>query len=192
MADDTPYDAPKQSEPGEDQTPRRNFVDVGTRMVAGRGVGVVEIVRQSSDVFTLFHQDKDAIDADHESEPKLDPIDRGPEHQNRNPVKVLTSGKERRVKEPFEASARIRYEERGRCWAEYNADEPLCVFVHCSISEGEACPSPQAYCAGFGVAKRWEERMKPGFDGTFRFGLAATRLPERCVMFDDGNFIGET
>jgi len=62
---------------------------------------MVEIARQSSDVLKLYHQQKDQIDADHKSKPKLDMIDRGLEQQNRNPVKVLTSGKEERIAIPF-------------------------------------------------------------------------------------------
>jgi hypothetical protein len=148
---------------------------------------MVEIARKSSDVLALYHQHKDQIDTDHESRPKLDKIDRGLEHQNRNPVKVLTSGKERRVEVPFEASGKMRYEERVRWWEEYDADEPLCVFGHYSVPEGESYSSAQAFCVDFGVARRWEERKKPNFNGDFRLRLAAIRLPERCMMFDDGN-----
>ncbi len=150
---------------------------------------MVNIARQSSDVLTLYEQHKDQIDADHKSRPKLDKIDRGLEKQNRNPVKVLTSGKERRVEKPFEASGKMRYEERVRWWEAYD-DKPLCVFGHYSVPEGKSYLSPQAFCVDFGVAKRWEERKKPNFNGEFRLKLAAVRFPERCLMFDDGSSTG--
>jgi len=63
------------------------------------------------------------------------------------------------------------------------------VFGHYSNAEGYS--SPQAYCTDFGVAKRWEERKKPNFNGEFRLRLAAVRLPERRVIFDGGSSTGE-
>ena len=79
---------------------------------------MVEIARQASDVLTLYCQNKDQIDADHETDTTIDKIDRGLEHQNRNPVKILTSGKERRVNQLFKASGKLRYEERVQWWTE--------------------------------------------------------------------------
>lgn len=134
----------------------------------------------------LAQQHKDQIDADHRTTPKLDKIDRGLEHQNRNPVKVLTSGKERRVKVPFEASGKMRYEKRVRWWEEYEADDPLCVFGHYSQFRDESVSPARAICADFAVAKRWQERKEPSFNGTFRGCLGALRLPENTLHFDDG------
>lgn len=147
---------------------------------------MVDLVRQSSDVLAVYQQHKDQIEADHLTRPKLDKIDRGLEHQNCNPVKVLTSGKERRVKKPFEASGKMRYEERVRWWDEYEADEPLCVFGHYSQYRGESVSASRAICADFAVAKRWQERKEPSFNGTFRGRLGAVRLPENTLHFDDG------
>lgn len=150
---------------------------------------MVEVARQSTNVLALYKQYKDQIDADHSVRPELDKIDRGLEHQNRNPVKVLTSGKERRVEKPFNASGKLRYEERVRWWEQYDAPQ-FCVFGHYSVPEGKSYSSPQAYCVDFGVAKRWDERKRPNFNGTFRLRLAAVRFPEKCLMFDDGNSTG--
>ena len=153
---------------------------------------MVKIARQSSDVLALYEQFQNQIETDHRASSHLDNIDRGLEHQNRNPVKVLTSGKERRVQTPFEASGILRYEQRIRWWEDYRVKEPLCVFGHYSIPDGNTLVSGPAYCADFGVAKRWEERIQPDFDGTFRLRLAAVRLPERRVMFDNGHATGAT
>ena len=156
---------------------------------------MVEIARQSSDVLTLYRQHKDQIDADHNARRELDEIDdelknqkrnsvKTLEHQNLNPVKVLSSGKERRIKVPFEASGKLRYEERVRWWEEYAA-QPLCVFGHYSNYRGETISSSRAICADFAVAKRWQERKQPSFNGTFRGCLGAVRFPDNCVVFDN-------
>jgi hypothetical protein len=148
-------------------------------------VSMVEIVRQSPDVLELYRQHESQISADHNARPDLDEIDKGLEHQNRNPVKVLSSGKERRIKVPFEASGKLRYEERVRWWEDYDA-EPLCVFGHYSNYRGETILSSRAICADFAVAKRWQERKQPSFNGTFRGCLGAVRIPEMSFMFDKG------
>ena len=146
---------------------------------------MVEIARQHSDVLELYHHYEAQISADHSAEPSMDKIDRGLEHQNRNPVKVLSSGKERRVEVPFEASGQLRYEERVRWWEEYDA-KPFCVFGHYSDYRGVKSLSSRAICADFAVAKRWQERKEPSFNGTFRGCLGAVRFPELTVMFDTG------
>jgi len=146
---------------------------------------MVEIARQSSDVLELYRQHESQISAYHYARTELDKIDRGLGHQNRNPVKVLSSGKERRIKVPFEASGKLRYEDRVRWWEEYDA-ETLCVFGHYSNYRGETSSSSRAICADFAVAKRWQER-KQSFNGTFRGCLGAVRLPDNCVVFDNGD-----
>jgi hypothetical protein len=146
---------------------------------------MVEIARQSSDVLTLYKQHKDQIDADHKSRPMLDKIDRGLEHQNRNPVKVLTSGKEERVENPFVASGKERCEKRVQWWEQYDAPQ-FCIFGHYSYHPGHADLSSKAICADFAVAKRWQERRQPSFGGQYRGKLAAARFPKRELIFDDG------
>lgn len=146
----------------------------------------IEIARQSAEVLELYRQYESQISADHKVRPRMDKIDKGLEHQNRNPVKVLSSGKERRIEVPFEASGKLRYEERVRWWEDYGAEQ-LCVFGHYSNYRGEARSSSRAICADFAVAKRWQERKRASFDGTFKGCLGAIRLPENCVVFDNGD-----
>jgi hypothetical protein len=146
---------------------------------------MVEIARQSSDVLALYRQHDSRISADHNVRTELDEIDRGLEHQNRDPVKVLSSGKERRITVPFEASGKLRYEERVQWWENYDA-EPLCVFGHYSNYRGETISSSRSICADFAVAKRWQERKQLSFNGTFRGCLGSIRMPEMTLMFDKG------
>jgi hypothetical protein len=146
---------------------------------------MVEIARSADDVKSLHDEHVRIISARHRDS-QLDKIDQGLEHQNLNPVKVLASGKERRVETPFESSGKLRYEERVPWWKDYTAT-PICVFGHYSNYRGETSLSSRAICVDFAVAKRWQERKQPSFDGTFRGCLAAVRFPENCVVFDNGD-----
>lgn len=99
----------------------------------------------------------------------------------------MTSGKEPRVGTPFEASGKLRYEERVPWWDDYGGDEPVCVFGHYAIPAAYSQIPPQVYGVGYGVAKRWRERQQPGFDGSCELWLAAARFPERVVICDNGS-----
>lgn len=146
---------------------------------------MVEIARQSNDVVALYNEQVAMIDARHNDMP-LDEIDQGLEDQNLNPVKVLTSGKERRVATPFKAAGKLRYEERVNWWKDYE-DKQLCVFGHYSKYRGKVDLSSQAICADFAVAKRWEERIEPPKEGGARGLLGAVRMPEGRVFYDNGD-----
>lgn len=147
---------------------------------------MVDLAIQAEDVVLLYNKYARKIQTSHEGS-KLDPVDRGLELQNLNPVKVLTSGKERRVKPPFYASGKWREEERVPWWENYGANEPLCLFGHYSNYRGATSLPSRAICVDFAVAKRWQERKASTFDGTFRGCLGAVRIPEMCVVFDNGD-----
>ena len=146
---------------------------------------MVEIARQAPDVVELYGEHAERIDADLKHRQGLDTIDQGLEHQNRNPVKVLTSGKERRTDQPFEAAGKLRHEERVCWWKDYD-DGPFCVFGHYSHCGGQTNSSARAICIDFGVGKRWGERKSSSFSGEYQSRLAALRFPELVVVFDDG------
>jgi hypothetical protein len=146
---------------------------------------MAEVARHAFDAVALYRQYAEQIDADHRLRKELQPICRELEHQNRNPVKVLTSGLERQAGKPFESSGKIRHAERVRWWDDYR-DAAICVFGHYSFSKDELGPSGRAICIDFGVGKRYEERKKPRFDGRFRGKLTALRLPEMVLISDDG------
>ena len=65
-------------------------------------------------------------------------------------------------------------------------DDDLCVFGHYSLKAGKPHDFGNAHCVDYAVAKRWKERLSDRFDGTFQGKLAALRIPERTVLFDDG------
>jgi len=146
---------------------------------------MVEMARHSSDTVTLYSQHHDRIEADLRNQAELDETEQKLRHQNGNPVKVLTSGKERWTKTGFMASGELRYEERVKWWNDYK-DRQLCVFGHYSNGPEQTTTSSQAICIDFGVASRWEERRQKAFSGTYKGSLAALRLPERTVVTDDG------
>jgi hypothetical protein len=147
---------------------------------------MIEVARRSSDAVALHQEHAERITAAHNQQPDLDKVEKGLEFQNRNPVKVLTSGKEQRAAKPFEASGKLRYQERVSWWHEYDA-EPFCVFGHYSMYRGSDRGASQAICADYAVAKRWQERKQHSFDGDFQGMLAAIRFPEKVVVFDNGD-----
>ena len=146
---------------------------------------MVELARQEEDVVAFYDQQVSIIESRHEGS-NLDGIDRGLEHQNFNLVKVLSSGKEQRVEPPFYSSGKWRHEERVKWWKDYDSDQ-LCIFGHYSNYRGATNLSGRAICTDFAVAKRWQERKEPSFNGTFRGCLGAIRIPENCVVFDNGD-----
>ncbi len=146
---------------------------------------MIDAVRGASDAVAVYRQFEREINAAHRQRADLDSIDRGLDQQNKNPVKVLTSGLERRTDRPFESGGKLRHEERVPWW-DYYRDDALCVFGHYSFFKGERTPQGRAVCIDYNVGKRWMERGKPAFDGPFRGKLAALRIPERVLIFDDG------
>lgn len=120
--------------------------------------------------------------------------------QNENPVKLLTSGPEAPADEPFEAMGQIRHERRVAWWRDYTG--PLCVFGHYwrillphevdgdrlfpDVPFNATLGRGAAMCVDYSVGKRFLERAAPDFAGVFKTRLAALRLPERVLIFDDG------
>jgi hypothetical protein len=146
---------------------------------------MVEMARRSSDTVTLYRQHHERIEADLRNQPELDLTDQKLLHQNSNPVKVLTSGKERRTGTRFVASGEVRYEERVKWWNDYK-DRQLCVFGHYSNGREQTSTTSHAICIDFAVASRWEGRRQKSFSGIYTGSLAALRLPEGNVVTDDG------
>ena len=157
----------------------------GLRVVhACWNASMVDLARRADDVVELYETHRLRID-DRLRPLDLDAIDRHLQHQNQNPVKVITSGIEERVAAPFEASGKTRYEDRVDWWPDY-VDDDLCVFGHYSLKLGKHHAFGNAQCIDYAVSKRWKDRHVDHFDGTFRGKLAALRIPERTVLFDDG------
>ncbi|MEO8497716.1 MAG: metallophosphoesterase [Planctomycetota bacterium] len=143
---------------------------------------MIEMARDASDVVALYNEHHELIEG---SFPVLDLDKTGKvlEHQNKNPVKLLSSGPEERTDEPIHASGKIRNERRVQWWSDY--DGPFCVFGHYSILDGQPRGNESTFCVDYGVGKRWTGRREGKTSG-FNLKLAALRWPERVVVFDEG------
>jgi hypothetical protein len=146
---------------------------------------MVEKARRATSVLELYWYSVQAIRSDLASRQDLDSVDRGLRFQNGNPVKVLTSGLERRTEKASVSNGKLRYEERVPWWLDYH-DEPYCIFGHYGLFFGEPHGQGRAMCVDYAVGKRWRERTAPGFSGRFRSRLAAVRFPDAILAFDDG------
>jgi hypothetical protein len=123
-----------------------------------------------------------------------------------NPLKVLTSGVERKGGDPFFAGGKWRFVERVAWWNEYDDRVPVVMGhywrrVHAldrsALGKGDQDLfkgiSPFAwhgrhgnvFCVDYSVGARWTARRK-GQAPERDFKLAALRWPERELQFDDG------
>jgi hypothetical protein len=132
----------------------------------------------------------------------VDPLERKLAHQNCNPVKRLTSGPEGRSAVPIVISGKPRWEKRIDWWLDYR-EGPLCIFGHywrqALKDEGpehrlfddlgrNALVGPGlVMCIDYSAGKRFRERLSPGFDGNYVTSLAALRLPEGVLYFDNAD-----
>jgi hypothetical protein len=147
----------------------------------------IELARKETSAVDFYNRYVGLIRADHVARQVEDEIERSLDHQNANPVKLLTSGPERRVETPLTIAGKLRYQDRVRWWEEYN-EPPLCVFGHYAFLQGQPRGDDRAFCVDFGVAYRWKER-RAGVR-SYETRLAALRFPERVIVFDDGSSIG--
>lgn len=143
---------------------------------------MIDIARESSDAVALYNEHHELIEGSF-PDLDLDDIDMDLEHQNKNPVKLLSSGPEERTGKPIHSAGKIRHEKRVQWWNDY--DSKFCVFGHYSISDGDPRGGVAAFCVDYGVGKRWTERRE-GKSHKFKLKLAAFRWPERAVVFDEG------
>ena len=148
----------------------------------------------------VYKKERERIESVLEAEQTSDPLERKLAHQNRNPVKRVTSGLEGRSTEPITINGVDRFEVRLPWWRDY-LDEALCVFGHywrtalpgekkfedlfdgCSrnLLVGPGC----AMCIDYSVGKRFKERLRPGYSHGYLSSLAALRLPEKMLIFDN-------
>lgn len=138
---------------------------------------MVELSRAASSVMDLYGEHCQRIKADLDGS-EISHIDRKLAYQNGNPVKLLTSGPEKRSLEPFEAGGKTRHERRVQWWEGYE-DEQFCIFGHYSNRRGKPHGRGRAICIDYGISYRRSKQS----DGAF---LAAVRFPERTLMFDNG------
>ena len=123
-----------------------------------------------------------------------------------NPIRVLTSGVERKGSDPFFSSHKWRFVDRVSWWDEYTDDVPVIVGHYWRMAQpvdrstvGKGDPDlflgvdPHAwhgaknnvFCVDYSVGGRWRERTDGSTIGS-RFKLAAMRWPECELVFDTG------
>lgn len=144
----------------------------------------ISLARRATDVVAFYECHYELIEITVADRNDLDELDKGLEHQNRNPVKLITSGPEERAEAPINSGGKIRHERRVFWWNDYRAG-PLCVFGHYSLPDDQSRGNESTFCVDFGVGKRWKERREGEVD-RFQWKLAAMRFPEKIVVFDDG------
>ena len=124
-------------------------------------------------------------------------------YQNDNPVRVLTSGKERvRAGNSRYLHGKWRMVERVAWWNEQRPWPPV-VFGHYwrtyappeekvqyEQDDPFAGTRPDAWlgsgmCVDYSVGRRYQDRRQPGRPTDSRYGLGALRIPEWTVLFDD-------
>jgi hypothetical protein len=149
---------------------------------------MVDAVRTSMEITELYDKYHDSIKADNKQRRDLDKIDKKLRHQNYNPVTLLTSGPEERVESGIWSGGKLRYKRRVEWWGNY-LDKEICVFGHYAFSPRRLIGNGRAICIDYGVGKRWKERLTFGCNRSFRRKLAALRIPEMRLVFDDGREI---
>lgn len=129
-----------------------------------------------------------------------------------NPLKVLTSGVERKGATPFFSSGKWRFVNRVQWWDSYEDATPVVIghywrrvnkIDRAAIGKGDPDlfenTHPYAwhgkrgnvFCVDFSAGGRWTER-KAGTVVGHDFKLAALRWPERLLQFDDGHTMQTT
>lgn len=131
--------------------------------------------------------------------------------QMSNPIRVITSGVERRADRPFFTSGQWRFAERVRWWSEYAEDVPVVVghywrqYVAIDRADlGKGDPDlfdgiPPAswlgrhgrvFCIDYSVGGRYQERLSGKLGARTR--LALMRWPERDLVFETGEVVKTT
>ncbi|HYE60713.1 MAG TPA: metallophosphoesterase [Phycisphaerales bacterium] len=126
---------------------------------------------------------------------------RGLAKQNRNPMKLITSGPEVAAPNPHYAGGQWRNEQRNPWWERYDGEKWV-VFGHywrlpvtgiqqddgllSKYAVNEALGNGRAMCIDYSVGGSWWDRSEGRFAGPFVGRLAAMRWPERELVFDDG------
>jgi Calcineurin-like phosphoesterase len=170
---------------------------------------MIGLVRHESDVCSLYRRFKEAIRDSLDERGITDEMDRDLAEQNENPVKVLTSGLEEPAAEKYYLNGKWRLLRRSDWWHSY-LDLSWCVVGHYSrrklpdddggagdrlIAVADLADRRQygplgdsrVLCIDYSVGYRWKERQKVGDRGPFLTRLAALRVPEMVLVFEDGS-----
>ncbi len=161
---------------------------------------MLDRLRHESDVVAVWKSEQARIDAHLRIAPAADELEAKLTHQNDNPVKRITSGLEGRSAEPILVNNEPRHDVRLPWWCAYR-DPTLCIFGHYwrialpgetkfeDLFGGQPWNTlvgpGGAMCIDYSVGKRFKERFRPGFANRYLSSLAALRLPERLLVFDN-------
>jgi hypothetical protein len=161
--------------------------------------GMIARVRHETDLLHTYYRHAAWIDDWLAGRDYLDRIDQKLIRQNRNPLKVLTSGPEVRSLAPAEINGKVRNEMRVPWW-EWYGGSMLVVFGHywrgllpgddklhlfAGYDRAEMLGPGNAFCVDLSAGKRFRERLRPGFSDSYVTHLAALRLPERLLYLDN-------
>jgi hypothetical protein len=161
--------------------------------------GMIERLRHRHDVL-LVHEQEHRLIEESLAAGRLgeDRVIRNLLHQNLNAVKRITSGLEARLDEPIEIGGKLRWEGRAPWWQDYH--DPVLVVVghywrlllpgekeklfdgvpiHGLLGRGNVM------CIDYSVGKRYRERIDHDRHRDFATRLAALRLPEKVLYFDE-------
>lgn len=117
-----------------------------------------------------------------------------------NPIRLITSGIEKRADKPFYAAGRWRFTTRRRWWLEYTEDTPVVIGHYWRVFENKFKNRlfPEKYnawlgnkknvfCIDFSIGASWKDRLKKRLhDDNSVYKLAALRWPEKELFFDNG------
>jgi hypothetical protein len=133
--------------------------------------------------------------------PEAEKVERNLALQNENPMKLITSGPEKRALAPFFAGGKMREESRRPWWDSYLGERWLAFGHYWRIpapglqkDDGLLSKYPlhttvgrgNAICIDYSVGGRYHERKEGKVHGPFTGRLAALRWPGRTLVFDDG------
>lgn len=131
--------------------------------------------------------------------------------QMANPIRVVTSGIERKATRPFFTSGQWRFAERVRWWDEYVEDIPVVVghywrqyvpLDRAHLGKGDPDlfdgvhplswlgPRGRVFCVDYSAGGRYQERLT-GQTGA-RTRLALLRWPEQVLVTETGECVGTT
>lgn len=123
-----------------------------------------------------------------------------------NPLKILTSGVEKKAATPFFAGNRWRFSDRVGWWDAYDEPKPIVIGHYWRLLRPELFANTARYshlfdaidpiswhgrhhnvfCVDYSVGARWRDRQAERDTAESRFKLAALQWPENRLVFDSG------
>lgn len=158
----------------------------------------IDTVRFETDVMDVFLREEARINRNLHAAQNADHDDRELAHQNGNPIKLLTSGREVRSATPIVINEKPRHRVR-QPWWNGHAGQGLTVVGHywrvglpgeeheAHLFGGRARHAllGRVMCIDYSVGRRFRERLESPLATRYLTSLGALRLPERVLYFDN-------